>query len=298
MRTAVLLSVSALALVFFLRSAHAWDGGVGDASPATSPVAMDSDVSVDASSEASSEASIDAGRGGDPTLRPARCPSGNNASSRAFLQVQREVTLECPRDFRECSGTIEARVEHCGTGVVRMHIVALLSAAISGYGTYPVVVTPGESRAVVLPFQTRNVLSSVTLLARITHADGAETHVSSTVLLRNPARERAQRECRACRGDWGRHGMLGYEGCICRTRDAGRRCTDGADCQGICLRTGAESVVTHRCPRHDCIETYDIRAVGRCSEFVAQFGCYSYIPVGARARARSEGLSLHSACAD
>lgn len=247
---------------------------------------MDASSATDASND---------GDASDPTLRPARCSTG---VSQAYLQIQREVVLDCPQDFRECSGTIEVRVEHCGTGVARLHTVALLTANVTGYGTYPVVVTPGESRAMLVTFHSSGAAQSTSVFARLTHADGRETISSSQVIFRNPARDRAQRECRACRGDWGRHGMLGYEGCICRTRDAGRRCTDGRDCQGICLRTGSERVVTRRCRTRDCLEEYGLRAVGRCSEFVAQFGCYSYIPDGARDRAPAAGLELHSACAD
>jgi hypothetical protein len=92
--------------------------------------------------------------------------------------------------------------------------------------------------------------------------------------------------------------MIGVEGCLCRARDAGRRCTDGRDCQGICLQTGSERVVTRRCRTPSCIEEVGLRAVGRCSEFVAQFGCYSYIPEGARDRPPAAGLEIHSACAD
>lgn len=285
-RTLASLSLGALSLLFVLRSAHALDGGVADASSPIAAPAMDASSATDASSDREA---------GDPTLRPARCSAG---ISLAYLQIQREVVLDCPQDFRECSGTIEVRVEHCGTGVARLHTVTLLSANVTGYGTYPVVVTPGESRAMLVAFHSSGAAQSTSVLARLTHADGRESISSVQVVFRNPARDRAQRQCRACRGDWGRHGMLGYGSCICRTRDAGRRCTDGRDCEGICLQTGTERVVTRRCRTRDCIEEYGMRAVGRCSEFVGQFGCHTYIPDGARDRRPTLGLEIHSACAD
>jgi len=79
------------------------------------------------------DASVDAG---EPTLPAARYARGDTGVMRANLQLQREVVLDCPQDFRECSGELEVRVEHCGAGVARLHSVALLNANATGYGTY------------------------------------------------------------------------------------------------------------------------------------------------------------------
>ena len=89
-------------------------------------------------------------------------------------------------------------------------------------------------------------------------------------------------ECRACNGDWGMHGLSDAisqtESCDCRTNDAGKRCTDGADCQGMCVAnadTPAYDVVDVGPPARGFL-------VGRCSEFVTVFGCNALVDAGAR----------------
>jgi hypothetical protein len=85
--------------------------------------------------------------------------------------------------------------------------------------------------------------------------------------------------CRLCRGDWGIHGLLQTETCNCRTNDGGKRCTDGADCQGVCV-AGADApereVVSPGPPARGFF-------VGRCSELVTVYGCIRIIDRGVRA---------------
>lgn len=89
-------------------------------------------------------------------------------------------------------------------------------------------------------------------------------------------------ECRACNGDWGIHSLSDTisqsESCDCRTNDAGKRCTDGIDCQGMCVANAdnpAFDVVDVGPPARGFL-------VGRCSEFVTVFGCNALIDAGAR----------------
>ena len=93
--------------------------------------------------------------------------------------------------------------------------------------------------------------------------------------------ERAERECRECNGEWGPHGMLQLEGCVCRTRDGGTPCDDGADCEGQCIARGSEAELT-------------------CSEFTSLWGCYSYLPVGwsKQRPPRGKALAPPMVCAD
>lgn len=82
--------------------------------------------------------------------------------------------------------------------------------------------------------------------------------------------------CRACNGEWGRHGLAELESCLCRTRDKGKRCRDGADCQGQCLL-----------PDPPQLEVSDPGPpargyfIGTCSEFVTTFGCNRVLDRGA-----------------
>jgi hypothetical protein len=84
--------------------------------------------------------------------------------------------------------------------------------------------------------------------------------------------------CRSCRGIWAVHGLDEEESCNCRTTDAGKRCRDGADCQGVCVaaeRPETEAVVAGPPARGFFI--------GRCSELMIVLGCSRIIERGATA---------------
>jgi hypothetical protein len=88
------------------------------------------------------------------------------------------------------------------------------------------------------------------------------------------ARPSTEAECRACNGEWGVHGLMEVQSCRCHTRDAGKRCKDGLECEGECvLQSGATEVVEPGPPRRGYF-------VGRCSEFDVLFGCYPLLTDG------------------
>lgn len=81
-------------------------------------------------------------------------------------------------------------------------------------------------------------------------------------------------ECLARGGEWKRPGRLPVERCLLPTTDAGRACTDAAQCQGLCL---AADGATDGAP-----------ASGRCSADTDVFGC----------RTRVEGGRAVTLCVD
>jgi hypothetical protein len=87
-------------------------------------------------------------------------------------------------------------------------------------------------------------------------------------------------QCKAaCNGVWDVHGIAAEKSCNCRTRDGGKRCRDGADCQGMCI-TAEE-------PEREIVEEGPPTRgffVGRCSDVVTVFGCNRQIAHGAAAR--------------
>jgi len=90
------------------------------------------------------------------------------------------------------------------------------------------------------------------------------------------------------------HGIAETASCICKTKDGGHLCRDGADCEGQCLvaeDAKFEVVNTGPPPRG--------YYVGRCSEFDTTFGCNRMIPRGARARGPlPSGDAIEDMCVD
>jgi hypothetical protein len=88
-------------------------------------------------------------------------------------------------------------------------------------------------------------------------------------------RPKTKEACDACQGRWGIHGLAEVELCICKTRDSGRSCRDGADCEGQCLAESNGFVVVDKGPPPKGYFR------GRCSEFDTTFGCHQMIMEGA-----------------
>jgi hypothetical protein len=94
-----------------------------------------------------------------------------------------------------------------------------------------------------------------------------------------PAPALTPEACRACRGIWDVHGISQEKSCDCRTHDGGKRCRDGAECEGMCVAADepeTEVVAAGPPPRGFF--------VGRCSDLVTVFGCIRLIDRGAVAR--------------
>lgn len=76
--------------------------------------------------------------------------------------------------------------------------------------------------------------------------------------------------CTASGGVVERRGRLGVETCIHTYADAGKVCTDSAQCSGKCLATGHEEAST-------------APVQGQCQHDDHQFGCYAQVNNGHRA---------------
>jgi hypothetical protein len=103
----------------------------------------------------------------------------------------------------------------------------------------------------------------------------------------------AEKDCKACNGDWGNHGLARTPSCNCRTRDGGKRCRDGTECQGLCI--GADD------PERQVVEKGPPARgffVGRCSKFETVYGCYRPIDDGASARPVDLAEPPRMICAD
>jgi hypothetical protein len=78
--------------------------------------------------------------------------------------------------------------------------------------------------------------------------------------------------CRACNGVFGQHGIDPTPRCVCRTKDAGKKCRGKDDCEGDCIGDEATREVTEPGPPPRGFW------LGRCTEMRATFGCHIFLP--------------------
>jgi hypothetical protein len=87
-----------------------------------------------------------------------------------------------------------------------------------------------------------------------------------------------ERECTACKGLWGVHGLAEVPTCLCRTHDGGKRCKDGLECEGECEVTDSQTEVTDPGPPP---RGYFL---GHCTGYDHIFGCHKLLMDGTAAR--------------
>jgi len=190
------------------------------------------------------------------------------------LGVPAQVDLSCDDLGRTCHATIPVTIiNHCA-GAIEVGRVWGVDPTVYAETTTPHELAAGASWTIAAT-ASREVETDV-IVELVTPGFSAFLH-TPTIRVVNTRRAAAAAACVVCNGDWGPHGMLGVESCNCRTRDRGRRCEDGDDCEGYCERE--RFVVTGRRGS----PPVDIgHAVGRCSEFTDQWSCATVIPSGAR----------------
>ena len=203
---------------------------------------------------------------------PTKCP----AAGTVRLRVP-DVALTCQgAGFGDCRGDMIVEVTNCGAEVaevLRLDFTAV-SPASAARGRSPLPswsVDFAPKTFVVAPATSRSFRQRIDAEARLTASaevrSAGRTWLDGQAVARAtiPKRDAAMAACRACRGDWGPEGMLQIEGCNCRTRDAGRVCRDGKECEAVCLYNHLERG----------------RQVGKCSPFRTMWSCHDIIPAGA-----------------
>ena len=109
-----------------------------------------------------------------------------------------------------------------------------------------------------------------------------------------PPRPTTKAGCDACQGKWAQHGIAEGESCICKTKDGGKQCRDGAECEGSCIVADDAKfeVATPGTPPKGFY-------VGRCADYDTTFGCYRLISKGVRANGPvTEDDAAHRICVD
>jgi hypothetical protein len=101
---------------------------------------------------------------------------------------------------------------------------------------------------------------------------------ATTAPAARPPRPTTKAGCDACGGLFAVHGIEQKEVCICKTKDAGKACKDGKDCEGSCIvQEDAKFEVVEPGPPPRGFYT------GRCADYDTTFGCHLSIVNGARA---------------
>jgi hypothetical protein len=216
----------------------------------------------------------------EPALELPPCAQGAQAVTNDGVVVE----LECADGHRDCSAKLPVALRNCASEPLAVHRLVFRSDWDA-----TAMVVEFEPRPVVLPKEAWSRRQPISIdrefevEIQLVDAAGATRSVGMRAAVRNPEREQALARCRKCDGDWGRHGLLGREGCLCRARDAGAECRDGRDCEGVCLFERSERVqrASESCRDGFCNVALEmVVLVGRCSEFVAEFGCHHYLPDG------------------
>jgi hypothetical protein len=191
-----------------------------------------------------------------------------------------QLSMTCKDGFLTCSGRATLTVHSCAARAFEFHEVWLGPGWAVGLGR-TVRLAPGDTWTfeVELKYEGAYELSLGSIV--MNEGDPPITLGTAKLTVDNPAREQAVMACRECNGEWGHHGRR-WVGCVCRTRDGGTPCDDGDDCEGNCIDHGPETNF-------------------RCSEFVWDGGCYSYLPKGwskERREGEEVGAGAHRICID
>jgi hypothetical protein len=166
-------------------------------------------------------------------------------------------------------------------------------AKIEGTGGPPqeVDLAPHEQRTVEVALQGREGPHRVQVRAGYAVLQQRNLLAMREIEVVDADRARALRVCRACRGTFGPQGIAQVEGCVCRTRDAGKSCHDADECEGDCIAEAPEVITRSPVPLG--------RPIGTCSENVGDLGCVALVPHGASSEPpRPLPLPLHRVCRD
>ena len=106
-------------------------------------------------------------------------------------------------------------------------------------------------------------------------SDLRHDQLTNIPLAQKPSIPRTEAECLAARQYWTEQGLPGgSKSCAVRTNDARKICTAQNQCEGECLVADALPI--------------GAKAIGSCSEWVANFGCHKFI----------EGDRVREICSD
>ena len=212
------------------------------------------------------------------------CAAGNGAHEAIRVYVENAI-LECPEGrLDRCHGESHYTVANCSDEPIELRALVFGDEKDNGRR---MIVEPAEKT--IAPHATWSWTSKVDREQSLKiHIDAVDRHgapievAAQPVRVSNPTREAAMEACEACGGIWGIEGLSYHDACNCRTRDAGRECRDGKECEGACTFDHWE--VTVPAPPSTC-RGRTCRAgpagigrpIGRCSDRVILRSCHTLL---------------------
>ena len=183
-----------------------------------------------------------------------------------------DVKLKCDASHRNCDGDIPVRAKNCSQDfleVVQLEMYEGDRRSFSIDYNPASVVPPGQVWQEKVPWTTPGDLETVVYFRPAGQRDRTPEAARAKLLVKNAALDSAKAACDKCSGTWGPFGPGKAPACNCKTRDAGKTCRDGNDCQGFCL-----------------FQHYDMEGheYGKCSDSDKLSGCFEIVEKGASKR--------------
>jgi hypothetical protein len=181
--------------------------------------------------------------------------------------LPREVKLACKDEYRDCDADIPLVAKNCSKEFlefVKLEMFEQNRRSLVLEFSPPSIIPPGAAWQEKVPWSTSGDLQAVVYF-RPPGSGGTGESASAEVKVKNAGLEAAQAACQRCNGTWGKFGVNNKERCDCKTKDAGKKCLDGDECQGECL-----------------FDTYDLkgREIGHCSDNERVRGCVNIVAKG------------------
>jgi hypothetical protein len=180
--------------------------------------------------------------------------------------MPRDVKLVCKDEYRDCEADIPLVAKNCSKEFLeftKLEIFEQNRRSLILEFSPASIIPPGAAWQEKVPWTTVGDVEAVVYF-RPAGASSADK-VSTDVKVRNFALDTAKAACEKCSGSWGKYGINNKERCNCKTKDADKKCTDGMQCQGICLFDGYDNAG---------------RELGHCSDVERVTGCKNVVAKG------------------
>ncbi len=183
-----------------------------------------------------------------------------------------DVKLKCDAGHKNCDGEIPVRAKNCSQDfleVVQLEMYEADRRSFSIDYKPASVVPPGQVWQEKVPWTTAGDVEAVVYFRPTGQRESSPDSARAKLQVSNPALDAAKHACDKCNGTWGPFGVGKSQGCNCKTRDAGKVCRDGNDCQGFCMFS------------HYDAEGHEY---GKCSDSDKLSGCFEIVEKGAAKR--------------